>query len=98
MEDLTQTQMRRGTLFRGILIALCIGGYAWVFHQPGASFTQMFLVGVGLQLLALVVRRFVPPDRLPHAMYVLDLLIDGATVLAFALGVFGGILSAPSDL
>ena len=95
---LTPTQMRRSSMYRGILIALCIGGYAWVFHQPGASFTQMFLVGVGLQVLALVVRRLVPPDRVPYAMYVLDLLIDGATVLVFALGVYGGILKIPSDI
>lgn len=95
--DLTPTQMRRSTLYRGILISLCIGGYAWVFHKPGVSFSEMFLVGVALQVLALVVRRFVPPDRLPHAMYVLDLLIDGATVFVFALGVYGGILNNPSD-
>ena len=95
--DLTPVQMRRSTLYGGILISLCIGGYAWVFHKPGVSFAGMFLVGVALQVLALVVRRFVPPDRLPTAMYVLDLLIDGATVFVFALGVYGGILNAPSD-
>lgn len=95
--DLTPTQMRRSSLYRGILISLCIGGYAWVFHKPGVSFSEMFLVGVALQLLALAVRRFVAPDRLPLAMYVFDLLIDGATVLVFALGVFGGILNVPSD-
>jgi hypothetical protein len=96
--DLTPTQMRRSSMYRGILIALCIGGYAKVFHQPGASLSEMFLVGVGLQVLGLIVRRFVPPEHLPRAMYVLDLLIDGATVFAFALGVYGGILKAPSDL
>jgi hypothetical protein len=96
--DPTPAQMRRSSLYRGLLISLCIGGYAWVFHQPGASFPEMFLVGVALQVLALVLRRFVPPDRLPHAMYVLDLLIDGATVFVFALGVYGGILQIPSDL
>jgi hypothetical protein len=90
--------MQRSSLYRGILIALCIGGYAWVFKQPGASFTQMFLVGIGLQLLALAVRRLVPPDRLPHALYVFDLLVDGATVFVFALGVYGGILQMPSDI
>jgi hypothetical protein len=95
--DLTPTQMRRSSLVRGLFISLCIGGYAWVFHKPGASFTEMFLVGVALQVLALLLRRFVPPDRLPLAMYVLDLLIDGATVFVFALGVYGGILNAPSD-
>jgi hypothetical protein len=96
--DLTPAQMRRSSLYRAVLIALCIGGYAWVFHKPEASFSQMFLVGVLLQGLALLVRRFVPADRLPHAMYVLDLLIDGATVLVFALGVYGGVLRIPSDL
>ena len=92
--DLTPTQMRRSSLYRGLLISLCIGGYAWVFHKPGASFTELFLVGVALQVLALLVRRFVPPDRLPQAMYIFELLVDGATVLLFALGVFGGILSS----
>jgi len=96
--DLTPTQMRRSSLYRGILIALCIGGYAWAFRQPGASLTELFLVGVGLQVVALIVRRVVPADRLPYAMYVLDLLIDGATVFVFALGVYGGILSVPGDI
>jgi hypothetical protein len=95
--NLTPTQMRRSSLYRGLLITLCIGGYAWVFGKPGISFSQMFLVGVGLQLLALAVRHFVPADRVPTAMYVLDLLIDGATVFAFALGVYGGILNVPFD-
>jgi hypothetical protein len=95
--DLTPTQMRRSSMYRAILIALCIGGYAWVFHRPGASLTEMFLVGVALQVMGLVVRHFVPSDRLPQAMYILDLLIDGATVLVFALGVFGGILNTPAD-
>jgi hypothetical protein len=95
--ELTPTQMGRSSLYRGIFISLCIGGYAWVFHKPGVSFAGMFLVGVALQVLALVVRRFVPADRLPVVMYVFDLLVDGATVFVFALGVYGGILDSPSD-
>jgi hypothetical protein len=89
---------RRASILRGVFFSLCIAGYAWVFKKPAASFTEMFLVGAALQLAAFCLRRFVPPDRLPQAMIIFELLVDGATVLVFALGVYGGILNVPRDL
>jgi Na+-transporting NADH:ubiquinone oxidoreductase subunit NqrB len=89
---------RRGAAIRGIFITLCMSGYAWVFHQPTASWKSAFLVGGGLQLLVIVLRRVVPPEHQSQVMNVFELLVDGATVLMFALGVFGGILHGPADL
>ena len=89
--------MRFGSAVRSVFIAICISGYAWVFHQPMGSLKSAFLVAAGLQLVVIVLRRFVPTDFLPQAMYVFELLVDGGTVLTFALGVYGGILHTPDD-
>lgn len=89
---------RGGAAIRGIFIAVCIAGYAWIFHQPMASWKSTFLVGAGLQLLVIVLRRVVPAENLPQAMYIFEMLVDGASVLMFALGVFGGIVRGPADL
>jgi len=96
--DESARSARFGAAVRGVFIALCMSGYAWVFHQPMASWKSTFLIGGGLQLLVIVLRRVVPQDQQPQAMYVFELLVDGATVLMFALGVFGGILQGPADL
>jgi hypothetical protein len=96
--DESARSARVGTAIRGIFIAVCISGYAWVFHQPMASWKSTFLVGAGLQLLVIVLRRVVRPEHQSQAMYVFELLVDGATVLMFALGVFGGILHGAADL
>ena len=90
--------LRISSTLRGVFVALVIAIYAWVFRQPGASWTQMLLVGAALQAAVLLLRRFVPRDRLPQAMYVFELVVDGITVLVFALGVFGGIVRMPQDL
>jgi hypothetical protein len=78
---------------RGVAIAVLIGLYGWFMRQPAGSFAVGLLVGAGLQILVLALRRFVPADRLPQAMYVFEFVADGVTVLMFALGVFGGIAS-----
>ena len=61
------------------------------------SLKSAFLVAAGLQLAVLVLRRVVPPEQMPEAMHVFELLVDGGTILAFALGVYGGILRTPAD-
>lgn len=81
---------------RGLAIAVFIGLYAWFMRQPEGSFAVSLLVGAGLQILVLALRRFVPADRLPQAMYVFEYLVDGVSVLMFALGVFGGIAKMSS--
>jgi len=83
---------------RGIFIAVLIAGYAWLFHQPAAAFKESLLLGAALQLALICVRRFVPPEAQPRMMELAVLLVDGVTVLLFALGVFGGILHMPADL
>jgi hypothetical protein len=96
---------------RGAIIAYGIGAYTFFFSQPTtpaeqpaaspvAGVTQMLLVGVGLQLLVLVVRKLAPGsgralDRernpSPLGVFLFELLVDGVTVLLFALATFRGI-------
>jgi hypothetical protein len=90
-EQETNRQMRIGSEVRGLFITVLIGGYAWFFNQPGASLTKLFLIGAVLQAVVIAMRKWFPIAALPFAMYVFELLVDGATVLLFALGVFGGI-------
>lgn len=85
-------QLRLGSTVRGLIIAALMGFYFFVTNQPGTSFTVALLFAAGLQLGVLLLRRFVPPDVLPQALHVFELLVDAATILLFALGVFGGIL------
>jgi hypothetical protein len=91
-ESETTRQLRLSSTTRGILIAVLIGFYSYVMDHPGASFTASLLVAAGLQVGVLLLRRFVTPDLLPQAMYLLEMLADAATVFLFALGVYGGML------
>jgi hypothetical protein len=90
--------MRLSSTARGIIIALLIGAYSWVFRQPAASMTWTLLVGAAIQLVVILLRRFVPPDNLPLALYVTELVADAVTVFMFALGVYGGILKLSYDV
>ena len=87
------SQWTRGTIM-GALIAV----YAWVMHIPQASFTVGLLVAAGLQLLVMALRRLVPPEQLPQAMEIFELLVDGVTVFLFALSVYGGIVNLPAEV
>jgi hypothetical protein len=78
-------------MVRGIIIAMLIAGYAWISRQPAASMTASLLIGAGLQLAVILIRRFVAADQQPMALYIFEMVADGATVFMFALGVFGGI-------
>jgi hypothetical protein len=78
-----------------VVIATLIAGHAWLTHQSNASFTSGLIIGAALQLAVLVVRRFVPADQAPRAIYVCEMLADGATVLFFALGILGGLARMP---
>jgi hypothetical protein len=90
--------MRLGTAVRGIIIGVLLIGYGLLFGRDGASFTECLLVGAGLQFLVLLLRKVVPPEMLPQAMYLFELLVDGVTVLMFAMGVYGGILRLGTEL
>ena len=81
----------------GIIAALVIA-FAYATKQPGATLTSSLLIGAGLQFMVLLLRRVVPPQSLPGVMNVFELLVDAATVLLFALGVFGGILRTSLDV
>lgn len=78
---------------RGAIIGYGIGAYT--LFVP-ASAAPSLLVGIGLQLLVLVVRRLVAGREgaralPPAAMPVFELVVDGITVLLFALATFRGI-------
>ena len=60
--------------------------------------TWTLLVGAGIQLVVILLRRFVRPDNLPPALYVVELVADAVTVFMFALGVYGGILKLSYDV
>jgi hypothetical protein len=92
-DRLTDRQMRLGSKVRGCAIAAILALYGYFLSDPGASFTASLLIAAGLQAGVLLLRRFVPADFLPRAIDSIELLADAATVLLFALGVFGGILS-----
>lgn len=77
---------------RSLIIGVMIAAYAYVMNQPGASLTSTLLVAAGLQLIVILIRRVVSVEAQPLAMYVFELLVDAATVLLFALGVFGGLI------
>ena len=53
--------------------------------------TATFLVAAAFQLAVIAMRRMVPADELPRALYIFEMIADGVTVLMFALGVFGAI-------
>jgi hypothetical protein len=83
---------RLGDGYRSVIIGAMIAAYTYVMNQPGASMTSMLLVAAGLQVIVIVIRRVVAVEAQPFVMYLFELLVDAATVLLFALGVFGGII------
>lgn len=85
-------QLRISSTLRGLIIAALIGFYAYVMNHPGATFTATLLIAAALQVAVLLLRRLVSPGVLPQLLSLLELLVDAATVLLFALGVYGGIL------
>ena len=93
-----ERDMRRGAAFRSVVIAAMVVSYGWFLHQPSASFKQSFLVAAALQLALIALKRLVPADRLPQALYVYETIADGITVLLFALGVIGGIAYRPMEM
>ena len=86
-------EMRLSSAIRGVFIAALIGGYAWLFEQPAATLTVALLIAAGLQLAVIAIRHFFAADQQPLAIYIFEFIVDGVTVLLFALGVFGGLLS-----
>jgi hypothetical protein len=82
---------RISSTIRGVVIGVLALGFGWLTHQEGGSFAMALLIAAALQGTVLLLRKFVPPDLLPQAMYLFELLADAGTVLLFALGVFGSI-------
>jgi hypothetical protein len=84
-------QLRLSTTIRGIVLALLLAAYNYFAKQPGASLSLMLLIAAATQAIVLFIRKVVPPDRQPQALYIWEMFADGATVLLFALGIYGGI-------
>ena len=77
---------------RGVFITALIAGYGLLFRGSQGSFTEGLLIAAAVQGVVILLRRWVPPESQPVAMYTVELIADGITVLLFALGVFGGML------
>jgi hypothetical protein len=84
-------RLRIDTRVRGVVITALIAGYGWLFRQPQGSFAEALLVAAVLQVAVILLRRWVPAENQPVALYVFEMIADGLTVLMFALGVFGSI-------
>jgi hypothetical protein len=97
-ETREERDLRRGSVFRGLVIAVMVAAYGWFMHQPGTSFRTSFLIAIALQVVLILLKRIVPHDQLPQALYAYETFADGVTVPLFARGVFGGIQSIPRDL
>ena|SRR5436190_20221659 len=95
--DESSRELRVASWVRGIFIGALIVAYGWFLKMPEGSFKQMFAIGAGVQLLIIVMRRFVPRDAQPQAQYLFEMIADGVTVLVFALGVFGSVVRLPQD-
>jgi hypothetical protein len=91
------SRQRLGTAVRGVIIGALIAAYGYLSGQPGASLTVSLLVAAGLQAGVLLLRKLVPAAHLPQALELYELLADAATVLLFAVGVYGGILRVAYD-
>jgi hypothetical protein len=96
--DESPRSLRGSATLRGVVIGALIAGYSWLFRQPHTSFAAGLLVGAALQLAVLMVRRWVPADEQPRLIDVCEMLADGATVLLFALGIYGGLARMPADV
>jgi hypothetical protein len=95
--DPSPRQLRVSSAIRGWFIAGFIAGYGWFVQQPGTSLSTLFLVGAAFQIVIIALRRFVPADRQPEVMNIVEMLADGATIFSFALGVFGGIAGRTAE-
>lgn len=91
MSDDSSGRMRLDTRVRGVVITALIAGYGWFFKQPQGSFAEALLLAAVLQVAVILLRRWVPAENQPVALYVFEMIADGLTVLLFALGVFGSI-------
>jgi hypothetical protein len=96
--DKETRDLRISSVVRGVFFGLLTAGYAILMPYPQASFKVSFAIGAALQLAILLMRRLAPADSLPKVQYLLELVADGATVLLFALGVFGTIAKMPQAL
>ena len=76
---------------RGVFITGLILVYSWFLKDPGVSLKVTFLIAAAFQFAVILIRRFVPADQLPRAIYIFELIADGVTVLMFAIGVFGAL-------
>jgi len=91
VNDDTPRKLRIDTRVRGVVITALIAGYSWLFRQPQGSFAEALLVAAVLQVAVILLRRWIPAENQPVALYVFEMIADGVTVLMFALGVFGSI-------
>lgn len=86
-------RIRGSSQLRGFFIAVLLAAYGFMVSQGSQFFVASLLIAAGLQIAILLGRRFAPAYLLPQVIDLLELLADAATVLLFALGIFGAIAS-----
>lgn len=101
-------------LIRTTLITYGVAGLSWLLSRsslheaaPGlggfASAQRLFFAGVAVQLVLLIARQVIKrrstdSDVTRQTLDVVDLIGDGVTVFAFALGTLGAVLHYPTTL
>ena len=98
MSDDTPRKLRIDTRVRGVIITALVAAYGFLFRQPQGSLAESLLIGAVLQVAIILLRRWVPAENQPVALYVFEMLADGITVLMFAIGVFGSVHRMPADV
>ena len=119
--DITRSpyeRLRLNGAVRTAIITYGIGAFTYFFppltataessaSHAAAGVVPMLVVGIGLQVLLLLVRGIAAgfgrvagavSNLVPAAMYVSELLVDGVTVLLFALATYRGIAEYASIL
>jgi hypothetical protein len=90
--------LRLSTRVRGVIIGALIAVYYWLGLQPEGMYRSGLIIAGLLQVAMILVRRFVPAEKVDLSTYVCEMLADGATVFLFALGVYGSTVWAPTEL
>jgi hypothetical protein len=105
-------ELRLNGAVRSAIIVYGIAAYAFLFPRADSPSVatgalQMLLAGIALQVLFLLVRGLVSRYERAHglegqiaptALYIFELLVDGVTVLLFALATLQGILRHADSL
>ena len=96
MDD-SAREMRLSTTVRGVIIGALIAGYSWLMRLP-ESWAELLIAAAAVQFAVILARRFAPAEKMPQAIYIVEMIADGVTVLLFAVSVLGPIMRMPASV